>query len=114
MFTVQEIDQGATSGRSRSSKWPTKPNHGIGAPTGWKTLHGASLTHFQRNIPKRTSQTQGWTRNLFLEPIGPLCEGSLKTLVRMISNFTNGHKISGWSMKFQYGSRNSSWFVLGS
>ncbi|CAA7022349.1 unnamed protein product [Microthlaspi erraticum] len=112
MFTVQEIDQGATSGRSTSRKWPTKPNHGIGVPTGWKTLHGASLTHFQRKSTKRTSQSQGWPRNLSMEPIGPLCEGSLTSLVRMISNFIRGQKISGWSMQFQYGSMNSSWFVL--
>ncbi|CAA7037643.1 unnamed protein product [Microthlaspi erraticum] len=88
MFTVQAIDQGATSGRSRSRKWP-KPNHGIGAPTSWTTLHGDLLTHFQWKITKRTSQSQGWPRNLFLEPIGRLCEGS----IRMISNFTIGHKI---------------------
>ncbi|CAA7020983.1 unnamed protein product [Microthlaspi erraticum] len=112
MFSVQEIDQVATSGRSKSRKWPTKPNHGIGAPTSWKKLHGASLTHFQRKITKRTSQSQGWPRNLSLEPIGPLCEGSLKPLVRMVSNLTNGHQLSGWSMKLQYGSRNSLCFVL--
>ncbi|CAA7041471.1 unnamed protein product [Microthlaspi erraticum] len=51
-----------------ATKWPTKPNHGIGANSGWKRLPGASLTHFQRKITKRTSQTQGWPRNLFPEP----------------------------------------------
>ncbi|CAA7034363.1 unnamed protein product [Microthlaspi erraticum] len=57
---------------------------------------------FMQEVMKRNEPNFRWLRKLLPEPNCPSCEGILNPLVQMLSNFTRGHGIPGWSMKFQY------------
>ncbi|CAA7046785.1 unnamed protein product [Microthlaspi erraticum] len=65
MFTVQEIDRRAPSGRPRCNQMADKTKSRHRRELRMEMTSWSFITHFQRKITKRTSQTQGWPRNLF-------------------------------------------------